>query len=100
MLKTTDEISPLEEELGIRVVKQEQYAVWRQTVEFIKKEHVGAALAYLQSQLHEGKVTGQQMFVNMGQGGIMSVVIEQHGKIRRGSEQEELMDEVFRPNSK
>ena len=95
MIKTTDEISAIESELGISVVKVEQYCVFRQTLTFSKRECVGAALAYLQSQLHEGKLTGRMLHVNMGQGSIMNVVIEQHGKIKLGTEQADLMDAVF-----
>lgn len=89
----TDEV--LEQALGIKVIKEEQFITYRQTISLAKKEHVGAALAYLQERLHSGKVTGKVLTTNMSEGGINSVVTEQTGKIPIGSELERLTDEVF-----
>lgn len=85
----------LERELGIEVVKREQFVTYRQTVRLTKKEHAAAALAYLQQRLHEGKVTGKVLCQNMNQGGITSVVTEQTGRVPLGSELERLTDAVF-----
>jgi hypothetical protein len=95
MINVIDSVPDIERELGIEVVKSEQYVTYKQTVSLRKKECVGAALAYLQQRLHEGKVTGRVLCLNMNQGGITQVQTEQTGKIRIGSELEELTDEVF-----
>jgi hypothetical protein len=88
-------VPEIEKELGIEVVKREQYVTYRQTIALRKKERVPAALAYLQQRLHEGKVTGRVLCMNMNQGGICQVQTEQMGKIRIGSELEALTDAVF-----
>lgn len=98
MVNLNDTVPAIEQELGIEVVKREQYVVYRQTVALRNRDKVGAALAYLQSRLHDGKVTGKVLCMNLNQGGISQVVTEQTGKIRIGSELEELTDEVFQTN--
>lgn len=95
MVKVIDTVPAIERELGIEVVREEQFVLYRQTIALRNKDKVGAALAYLQSRLHEGKVTGKVLCINMGQGGITQIQTEQTGKIRIGSELEELTDQVF-----
>ena len=95
MVNVSETAPDVEEALGIEITKREQFVTYRQTIALRKREHVGAALAYLQQRLHEGKVTGKVLCMNLNQGGICTVVTEQTGKIRIGSELEELTDEVF-----
>jgi hypothetical protein len=95
MVNVSETVPEIEKELGIVVVKAEQFVTYRQTIALTNKDKAGTALAYLQQRLHEGKVTGKVLLTNMGQGGINSVVTEQTGKIRIGSELERLTDEVF-----
>lgn len=95
MVNVIETVPAIEQELGIEVIREEQFVTYRQTIALRNKERVGAALAYLQSRLHEGKVTGKVLCINMGQGGITQIQTEQTGKIRIGSELEELTDEVF-----
>jgi hypothetical protein len=95
VVNVIDTVPAIEKELGIEVVKSEQYVTYKQTVALRKKECVGAALAYLQQRLHEGKVTGRVLCMNMNQGGITQVQTEQTGRIKIGSELEEMTDEVF-----
>ena len=95
MVNVIDTIPAIEKELGIEVVKAEQFVTYKQIIALRKRECVGAALAYLQQRFHEGKVTGRVLCMNMNQGGICQVQTEQTGKIRIGSELEELTDEVF-----
>ena len=99
MVNVSDTVPELEAELGIEIVKREQFVTYRQTITLRKRECVGAALAYLQQRLHEGKVTGRVLCVNMNQGGITQVQTEQTGRIRIGSELESLTDEVFSPKN-
>lgn len=98
MVNVSDTVPELEQELGIEVIKREQYITYRQTIALKKKEHVGAALAYIQQRLHEGKITGRVLMVNMNQGGITQIQTEQTGKIPIGSELENLTDSVFSQN--
>lgn len=92
----TDESNiALEQELGIEIVKREQFVTYRQTVRLTKKDRADAALAYLQKRLHEGKVTGKVLMQNLNQGGISSVVTEQTGRVPLGSRLEKMTDEVF-----
>lgn len=95
MVNPLDTVPEIEKELGIEVVKAEQFVTYRQTLALRNREKAGAALAYLQQRLHEGKVTGKVMCMNLNQGGICTVVTEQTGKIRSGSELEEITDQVF-----
>jgi hypothetical protein len=95
MVNVSESVPEIERELGIEVTREEQFVTYRQVITLKKRECVGAALAYLQSRLHEGKVTGKVLCMNLGQGGINSVVTEQTGKIRIGSDLERLTDEVF-----
>ena len=99
MVNVAETVPAVERELGIEVVKSEQYVTYRQTIALRKPERAGAALAYLQQRLHEGKVTGRVLCLNMNQGGICQIQTEQTGKIRAGSELEELTDEVFSQNT-
>ncbi len=99
MVNVAGTVPTLEDELGIDVVKSEQFVTYRQTIALRKPECAGAALAYLQQRLHEGKVTGRVLCLNMNQGGICQIQTEQTGKIRAGSELEELTDEVFSQNT-
>ena len=95
MVNVAETVPDIEKELGIEVVRAEQYVIYKQTIALRKKEHVGAALAYLQQRLHEGKVTGKVLCINMNCGGITQVQTEQTGRIQIGSELEELTDRVF-----
>lgn len=95
MVNPIDTDPDIEAELGIEVVKAEQFVTYRQTIALRKRDKVGAALAYLQSRLHEGKVTGKVLCLNMNQGGITQIQTEQTGRIRIGSELEALTDEAF-----
>ncbi len=95
MVNVSDTHPDLEEALGIEVVKEEQHVTYRQTIALKNRDQVGAALAYLQQRLHEGKVTGRVLCINMNQGGITQVQTEQTGKIPMGSELERLTDQVF-----
>lgn len=96
MVNVSDTAPEMEEALGIEVTKREQYVTFRQTITLKNRERAGAALAYLQQRLHEGKVTGKVLCINLNQGGICTVVTEQTGKIPLGSELETLTDEVFK----
>lgn len=98
MVNVADTIPEIERELGIEIIKEEQFVTYRQVIRLIDKDKVGAALAYLQSRLHDGRVTGKVMLINMSQGGINQVQTEQTGKIRIGSELERLTDEAFETN--
>jgi hypothetical protein len=98
VVNVSDGVPDIEAALGIEVVRAEQYVTYRQTISLRKREHVGAALAYLQQRLHEGKVTGKVLCINMNQGGITEVQTEQRGKIRIGSALESLTDEAFSPH--
>lgn len=95
MVNVSDTVPEIEEALGIKIVKEEQHVTYRQTISLTNKEKVGEALAYLQSRLHEGKVTGKVLCINMNQGGITQVQTEQTVRIPIGSELEKLTDEVF-----
>jgi len=95
MVNVAETDPQIEAHLGIQIVKEEQIVTYRQTISLTKKEHVAAALAYLQDRLHASKVTGKVLCMNMNQGGITQVQTEQTGKIKIGSKLEKLTDEVF-----
>ena len=89
-----DTRTQIEKDLGIEVVKSEKIVSYRETVALRKKERIPEAIAHIQSLIHGGKVTGK-VNVNMNQGGVVSVLTEQTGRIRLGSELDEMTDEVF-----
>ena len=89
-----DTRTDIEKELGIEVVKREKVVSYRETVALRNKDRIPEAIAYIQSQVHRGKVTGK-VNVNMNQGGVTQVLTEQNGKVRLGSELDDLTDEVF-----
>ncbi len=89
-----DTRTDIEKELGIEVIKREKIVSYRETVALRNKDRVPEAIAYIQSQIHHGKVTGK-VNVNMNQGGVTQVLTEQIGKVRLGSELDDLTDEVF-----
>ena len=95
MVNEANGVPAIEQELGIEITKEEKVVVYRQTIALLNKEKSGEALAYLQSRLHEGKVTGKILLMNMNQGGICGVQTEEVAKIRKGSELDELTDEAF-----
>lgn len=84
----------IEKELGIEVVKREKIVSYRETVALRNKARIPEAIAHIQSLIHHGKVTGK-VNVNVNQGGVVNVLTEQNGRIRLGSELDELTDEVF-----
>lgn len=81
-------------ELGIEVIKREKFVSYRETVALKNKEKIPEAIAYIQQQIHSGKVTGS-VEVTMNQGGVRQVLTEQNGRVRLGSDLDELTDEVF-----
>ena len=89
-----DTRTDIEKELGIEVIKREKIVSYRETVALRNKDRVPEAIAYIQSQIHHGKVTGK-VNVNMNQGGVTQVLTEQNGRVRLGSELDDLTDEVF-----
>ena len=89
-----DTRTTIEKELGIEVVKREKIVSYRETVALKNKDRIPEAIAYIQSQVHHGKVTGK-VNVNMNQGGVTQVLTEQNGKVRLGSELDDMTDEVF-----
>ena len=89
-----DTRTDIEKELGIEVIKREKIVSYRETVALRNKDRVPEAIAYIQSQIHHGKVTGKAN-VNMNQGDHSQVLTEQIGKVRLGSELDDLTDEVF-----
>lgn len=89
-----DTRTDIEKELGIEVIKREKIVSYRETISLRNKDRVPEAIAYIQSQLQHGKVTGKAN-VNMNQGGVTQVLTEQIGKVRLGSELDDLTDEVF-----
>jgi hypothetical protein len=89
-----DTRTSIEIELGIEVVKREKIVSYRETVALRNKARIPEAIAYIQSQINHGKVTGK-VSVNMNQGGVSQVMTEQNGKVRLGSELDELTDSVF-----
>ena len=78
-----DTRTAIEKELGIEVVKREKIVSYRETVALKNKDRIPEAIAYIQSQVHHGKVTGK-VNVNMNQGGVTQVLMEQNGKVRLG----------------
>lgn len=89
-----DTRTDIEKELGIEVIKREKIVSYRETVALRNKDRVPEAIAHIQSQIRHGKVTGR-VNVNMNQGGVTQVLTEQIGKVRLGSELDDLTDEVF-----
>ena len=89
-----DTRTSIEIELGIEVVKREKIVSYRETVALRNKARIPEAIAYIQSQINHGKVTGQ-VSVNMNQGGVSQVLTEQNARIKLGSELDDLTDEVF-----
>ena len=89
-----DTRTEIEKQLGIEVVKREKIVSYRETVALRNKERIPEAIAYIQSQIHHGKVTGK-VNVNVNQGGVRDVVTEQNARIRLGSELDELTDEAY-----
>ena len=94
MVKVSDTRTAIEKELGIEVVKREKIVSWRQTVALKNKDRIPEAIAHIQSQVRRGKVTGK-VSVNMNQGGVVNVLTEENGKVRLGSELDELTDQVY-----
>jgi translation elongation factor EF-G len=92
-----DTRTDIEKELGIEVVRREKIVSYRETVALRNKARIPEAIAYIQSQVHRGKVTGK-VNVNMNQGGVTQVLTEQNGRVRLGSELDELTDEAFSLN--
>ena len=92
-----DTRTEIEKELGIEVVKREKIVSYRETVALRNKARIPEAIAYIQSQVHRGKVTGK-VNVNMNQGGVTQVLTEQNGRVRLGSELDDLTDSVFSLN--
>jgi len=89
-----DTRTEIEKELGIEVVKREKIVSYRETVALRNKARIPEAIAYIQSQVHRGKVTGK-VNVNMNQGGVTQVLTEQNGRVRLGSELDDLTDSAF-----
>ena len=89
-----DTRTQIEKDLGIEVVKREKIVSYRETVALKNKARIREAIAYIQSQIHHGKVTGK-VNVNVNQGGVVNVLTEQNGKVKLGSELDDLTDEVF-----
>ena len=94
MEATLDTRTEIEKELGIEVVKREKIVSYRETIALRNKARVPEAIAYIQAQIHRGKVTGK-VNVNVNQGGVANVLTEQNGKVKLGSELDDLTDEVF-----
>lgn len=89
-----DTRTDIEKELGIEVVKREKIVSYRETIALRNKTRIPEAIAYIQSQLHHGRVTGKAN-VNVNQGGVVNVLTEQNGRVRLGSELDDLTDSVF-----
>ncbi|MGA3264976.1 MAG: hypothetical protein ABSC47_13140 [Terracidiphilus sp.] len=89
-----DTRTDIEKELGIEVVKREKIVSYRETVALRNKARIPEAIAYIQSQVHQGKVTGR-VNVNINQGGVVNVLTEQNARIRLGSEMDEATDEAY-----
>jgi translation elongation factor EF-G len=92
-----DTRTAIERELGIEVVKREKVVSYRETVALRNKDRIPEAIAHIQSQIHQGKVTGK-VTVNVNQGGVRTdVITEQNARIRLGSELDDLTDAAFFP---
>jgi hypothetical protein len=89
-----DTRTEIEKELGIEVVKREKIVSYRETVALRNKARIPEAIAHIQAQIHRGKVTGK-VNVNVNQGGVVNVLTEQTGRIKLGSELDDLTDEVY-----
>ena len=89
-----DTRTEIEKTLGIEVVKREKIVSYRETVALRNKDRIPEAIAHIQTCIHHGKVTGK-VSVNVNQGGVVNVLTEQNGRIRLGSELDDLTDEVF-----
>lgn len=89
-----DTRTEMEKQLGIEVVKRDKIVSYRETIALRNKEKIPEAIAYIQSQIHRGKVTGK-VNVNTNQGGVVNVLTEQNARVRLGSELDELTDEAF-----
>lgn len=93
-----DTRTEIEKELGIEVIKREKIVSYRETIALKNKDRIPEAIAHIQSQIHGGKVTGK-VSVNVNQGGVANVLIEQNGRVKLGSELDDLTDLVFRPEN-
>lgn len=93
-----DTRTDIEKELGIEVVKREKIVSYRETVALRNKARIPEAIAHIQSLIHRGKVTGK-VNVNVNQGGVVNVLTEQNGRVKIGSELDDLTDEVFFMNN-
>lgn len=89
-----DTRTQIEKELGIEVVKREKIVSYQEMIALRNKDRIPEAIAYIQQQIHNGKVTGK-VNVNVNQGGVTQVITEQRGKVRLGSELDDLTDSVF-----
>jgi hypothetical protein len=89
-----DTRTDIEKELGIEVVKQQKVVSYEEVIALRNKDRVPEAIAYIQSQIHNGKVTGK-VNVNVNQGGVTQVTTEQRARIRLGSELDDLTDSAF-----
>lgn len=89
-----DTRTEIEKALGIEVVKREKFVCYRETVALRNKARIPEAIAHIQGQIHNGKVTGK-VSVNVNQGGVVNVLTEQNGRVRLGSELDEITDEAF-----
>lgn len=90
-----DTRTQIEKDLGIEVVKREKIVSYRETVALRNKDRIPEAIAHIQSMIHRGRVTGK-VNVNVNQGGVVNVLTEQNGRVKLGSELDDLTDQVFR----
>ena len=91
-----DTRTQIEKDLGIEVVRREKTVSYREVIALRNKARIPEAIAYIQSQIHTGKVSGS-VNVNVSQGGVVNVLTQQNGRVRLGSELDELTDEVYWP---
>ena len=89
-----DTRTQIEKDLGIEVVKREKIVSYRETVALRNKDRIPEAIAHIQSQIHRGRVTGK-VNVNVNHGGVVNVLTEQNGRVKLGSELDDLTDQVF-----
>jgi hypothetical protein len=89
-----DTRTEIEKELGIEVVKREKFVSYRETVALKNKARIPEAIAYIQSQVRHGKVTGL-VSTTINQGGTRHVMVEQNGRVKLGSDLDHLTDKVF-----
>lgn len=91
-----DTRTDIERELGIEVVKRDKIVSYRETIALRNKARIPEAIAYIQSQIHKGKVSGK-VNVNVSQGGVVNVLTEQNARVRLGSDLDDLTDEAYWP---